>query len=597
VEKEVGIIMKRSMVVSLIGRPNVGKSSIFNRLMRRSNKAITFDKPGVTRDRHYGIARFDELHDEKEVETILVDTGGFYPEKIDTSAPKVEDENFNKFFNIMTNHAEIAISESDLVLFVVDVREGIIPFDEQIAKYIRSTKKEFWLIINKFDSESQCGTEAEFYSLGIDPDKMFTVSASHGYGMTDVQRKIQEHALQFENSNCALTPDLQKGVTPREDVVSKIAIIGAPNAGKSTLLNQLLDSERALVSNIAGTTVDPIEGFFDLYFGQNAKDIELDSHLKSDSKLFTQQYEEFKKNNSNVFKIMMDSYEAEGGDFEKFSTGQETAPTEVEEVVAPDENKDGLDRAYNQLFVDKVEPLEDEKEEGSFWRSIHIVDTAGIRKQSVVHGFIESQSVFRALRCITEAEIVIFMIDSTKGINHQDRRLMDIANEKGKSIIVCMNKMDLIKDKVKDDRARKEWLEDVRYDIPWLSHCDLVPMSAKFGKQMKNLKKVLVKSIMIRRRKVPTGELNRFVYGLVDKNPVVLKRANGKRFKVKYVSQLKTSPPTFLFFSNMSQGIPDNYRKYIQNNLRSEFGLDNCPVHLIFRTGKELEKRLKKVKQ
>ena len=155
---------KRSMVVSLIGRPNVGKSSLFNRLMRRQHKAITHDVPGVTRDRHYGIVTIDELAEEQAQDLILVDTGGFYPEKIDERAETKAKQNANMFFNIMTEHAKQAIAESDLVLFVVDVRERVLPFDKTIAKYIRQAKKEFWVIINKYDSDPQEGHEIEFYN-------------------------------------------------------------------------------------------------------------------------------------------------------------------------------------------------------------------------------------------------------------------------------------------------------------------------------------------------------------------------------------------------------------------------------------------------
>src|SRR5690606_14081188 len=153
--------MKRDFVVSIIGRPNVGKSSLFNRLMRKQHKALTLDRPGVTRDRHYGIAKFDDLAHKKEVEVILVDTGGFYPVRVEEGR-----DNVSAFFNIMKDHARLAIDESDLVLFVVDAREGVLPVDREIASAIRARKKPFWLVVNKFDSDAQSGTEYEFYELG-----------------------------------------------------------------------------------------------------------------------------------------------------------------------------------------------------------------------------------------------------------------------------------------------------------------------------------------------------------------------------------------------------------------------------------------------
>ncbi|HLW55764.1 MAG TPA: GTPase, partial [Bacteriovoracaceae bacterium] len=181
---------QRSMVVSMIGRPNVGKSTIFNRLMRKQHLAMTHDKPGVTRDRHYAIMTLEEHHEGEDLkeEMILVDTGGFYPEKIETDPRKKN--NVDPFFNIMADHAKLAIDESDLVLFVVDVREGLLPFDKGICDYIRSTKKPFWLLMNKFDTEKQEGDQYEFYELGLEEDQMFRLSAEHNRGLYDLRTNL-----------------------------------------------------------------------------------------------------------------------------------------------------------------------------------------------------------------------------------------------------------------------------------------------------------------------------------------------------------------------------------------------------------------------
>ena len=189
---------RRSMVISLIGRPNVGKSTIFNRLMKKAHKAITFDKPGVTRDRHYGIASFEEIAHQKSCDAIVVDTGGFYPQKIDENVPKKKDQILNKFFNIMTEQAKTAIKESDLILFVVDSREGVLPYDQMIAEYIRKERKEFWVLINKYDSEKQEGEELDFYQLGIGEEEMYKISAEHGLGLLDLRTSLQKAILKFE---------------------------------------------------------------------------------------------------------------------------------------------------------------------------------------------------------------------------------------------------------------------------------------------------------------------------------------------------------------------------------------------------------------
>ncbi len=634
---------KRSMVISLIGRPNVGKSTIFNRLMKKAHKAITYDKPGVTRDRHYGIATFAEVAREEEVDAIVVDTGGFYPQKIEENVPKKRDQIMNKFFNIMTEQAKTAITESDLILFVVDSREGVLPYDQIIADYIRKEKKPFWVLVNKYDTDKQEGEELEFYSLGIGEEEMFKLSAEHGLGLLDLKIRLHKEIMKFERKQHTDISQLQKGVTPREKVVARLALIGAPNAGKSTLLNLLLGAQRALVSDIPGTTVDPIEGFFDLFFGKQSSELDEEVQFAKNDSLLFQQYEEFRANNPDVYSSLSNSYNLEeeqtGGiplyDEEHYLSG-ETPLVEDEAVdiynedfdldeVLSDEELDKYDaETFDNVFSEDLEDLSlanfeedlpneeveviseseseafrhemDEKKEqsGSQWRSIHLIDTAGIRRQKSVEGFIEQQSVYRSLRCITESEIIIFMIDATVGISHQDRRLLDIALEKGKSVIVCLNKIDLLKDKLPDEAAKKEWIKDLRETVPWLYYCDLIPISAKYGRHIGQLKESIKKTILIRNKSIGTGVLNRYVYQMVENHPVAIKNSGGKRFKVKYASMLKSNPPTFLFFTNLSKGIPENYQSYLKNGLRREFAFDNTPIHLIFRTGEDLNRRLAK---
>lgn len=588
---------KRSMIISLIGRPNVGKSSLFNRLMKSQHKAITYDTPGVTRDRHYGISTFNDSDDERPIDTILVDTGGFYPTKINESGKNQKEENANKFFNIMTDHAYQAIDESDLILFVVDAREGVLPFDKTIADYIRKQKKKLWIIVNKFDSEAQRGDEIDFYELGVDFELMHTVSAAHGIGIDNLREDIHKELISFEDSDDSLDiSNLQKGVTPREKVVARLAIIGAPNAGKSTLLNLLIGANRALVSDIAGTTVDPIEGFFDLYFGKDALKLDQDIKVGSTDNLLFKQYEDFRKNNPDLYESLVSSYNTE----EEIEDETEAELADESLMALESEDNEFIskreDKMYEQVFKSSEQESEESTdEEGSYWKSVHIVDTAGIRKQKKIDDFIESQSVYRSLRCITESDICIYMIDAEKGVSHQDKRLLDIAIEKGTSVIVCLNKIDLISDKIKDPNDKKEWLLKIRDTMPWLNYCDVLPISAKNKRGMKALKRSLLKTILIRRQVLPTGELNRFVLYLTEKHPIILKGSRGRRFKIKYASQIKANPPTFLFFTNKSKGVPENYRRYLKNGLRTAFPLDNTPIHLIFRTGSDLQKRMKRV--
>lgn len=606
---------KRSMVVSIIGRPNVGKSTIFNRLMRKQYLAMTHDQPGVTRDRHYGILDMEEVHEGKveEAEIILVDTGGFYPEKIEID-PNKKKNNIDPFFNIMADHAKLAIDESDLVLFVVDVREGLLPFDKGIADYIKSTKKRFWLLINKFDSEKQDGDQYDFYKLGLDEEDMMRISAEHNRGFYDLRERLFKEALAFDKSEKAKDDYLQRGVKPEHDVVSSVAIIGAPNAGKSTLLNCLVGAQRALVSEIAGTTVDPIEGYIDLYFGP---DIDMlnpqDNQFRKDT---AKLYEEMKRyHESGDIDLETDEdeltedeqkiYVEYGQTSESLAFENDDAEVGESSDFKFDEANTGEDYFSEKSILNEIEknwsapeePVENLEfaQHVNRWRSIKIVDTAGIRKSKLVDGFIETQSVYRSLRSISESDIVLFMVDSTLGITHQDRRLCDIALEKGKSLIVCLNKIDLLRETFADAKKKKEWIQNLRDDVPWLGFCQLVTISAQKNRNINYLREAMKRTIVIRNRKIPTGALNRCLLGLTDKNPVIIKKTSGARFKVKYASMLKSSPPTFLVFSNKSQGIPENYRRYLVNGLRKEFDLTNTPVHLIFRTSTDIERRMRKV--
>ena len=607
------------MVVSIIGRPNVGKSTIFNRLMKKQYLAMTHDQPGVTRDRHYGILKLEELYQgELAVEDlILVDTGGFYPDKIEIDQKKKN--NVDPFFNIMADHAKIAIDESDLVLFVVDVRDGLLPFDKGICDYIRSTKKCFWLLLNKFDSEKQEGDQYDFFNLGLDDEDMHRISAEHNRGFNDLREKLMVAVKKFQQSEFTKSEEdiLQNGVRPRHDVVSSVAIIGAPNAGKSTLLNCLVGAQRALVSEIAGTTVDPIEGYVDLYFGP---DIEIlssqdNAFRKDNSKI----YEEMKRFSDSGDLDLSEEDEEELSENEKkiyleFGQTEEFQGFKEEESdlrgsndFSFDESNVGEDLFSEKQIVSQIEKnweaptdIVENLENVQFvnrWRSIKLVDTAGIRKAKLVDGFIETQSVYRSLRSISESDVVLFMIDSTLGITHQDRRLIDIALEKGKSLIVCLNKIDLLREIFADQKKKKEWTQNLRDQVPWLAFCQLVTISAQKNRNINYLREALKRTIVIRNRKIPTGALNRTLSVLTEKNPVVIKKTSGARFKIKYASMLKSSPPTFLIFSNKSQGIPDNYRRYLVNGLRVQFDLTNTPVHLIFRTSTDIERRMKKVEK
>ncbi len=582
----------RSYVVSLIGRPNVGKSSIFNRLLGQGQKAITYDMPGVTRDRHYDYLTLDELGTTSPIDCILVDTGGFYPamkrENVD------QKDNAQVFFKAMVAQGEEAIRESDLVLFVVDVREGLLPYDESIVRYLREQKKKFWLVANKYDHENLEPSIYDFYQLGVDEECLFKVSAAHGLGIQLLREELQREGLKFFEKQ-EKSHQLERGITPREQVVGRVAIVGLPNAGKSTLLNSLVGMNRALVSDIAGTTVDPIEAYFDLFFGEKAALLE-EGKQGFGSHLLFQEYEMFRKNNPDVCAALE---EASGGerDFQASSKDEDDSEDTSEEI--PTVSPDRVDELYTTLFdnstADEVNAAPDEETPNreTFWRSVHLVDTAGIRQKANIDEEVEAQSVFRALRCITECDIVVYLIDTAKGISHQDRHLIALALEKGKSVILGLNKFDLVLKKYRGAKERREYLETLTCTIPWVSYCDVVPLTALHSRGLGRLRQSLVRTFLCRKIKISTGELNRAILELTDRHPA---RIKGKgELKIKYSTMVKGDPPTILLFVNRSQGIPEQYKRYLKNGLRDMFRLRNTPVHLVFRSSTDLTRRMRAV--
>ncbi len=231
----------------------------------------------------------------------------------------------------------------------------------------------------------------------------------------------------------------------------------------------------------------------------------------------------------------------------------------------------------------------------TYWRSVHLVDTAGIRQKANIDEKIEEQSVFRALRCITECDVVVYLIDTSKGFSHQDRHLIALSLEKGKSVILGLNKFDLVLKKYRDAKERREYLETLTCTIPWISYCDVVPLTALHNRGLGRLRQSLVRTFLSRKVKIPTGELNRAFLELSDRHPAHLK---GKaELKIKYATMVKGDPPTILLFVNRSRGIPEQYKRYLKNGLREMFRLRNTPVHLVFRASTYLSKKMREVRQ
>ena len=439
--------MKDTPIVALIGRPNVGKSSLFNALTADRRHAVTGDLPGVTRDRRYGSMSLGDG-------TIsLVDTGGLHRQNL-----QEDGGGKNHYYNLTTPQSHQAIEEATLILLVVDIREGLLPLDEEIARYLRSQNKEFWPVLNKCDSPKQEKLSGDFYTLGASPDNVFSVSAAHRRGLTDLKQQIKKKL--FQSAATAVT----------NSVSTKVVLLGAPNAGKSTLLNQLLKTPRAVVSPFPGTTIDPVEEVVDI-----------------------------------------------GGE------------------------------------------------------QIGIIDTAGIRKKRLIVDPIEEASVGQSFAGMEEADIVLYMIDVLKGPGHQDRRLMELALERGKSVIVLLNKIDLL---------TKKMVKYHKKELPCSDFCDLVPLSAVQGTGLKQLFRVLKKTIHVRQKKLSTGLFNRVLQKILAQNPP-------RQLKIKYAVQVKSAPPTFILYTNSSNTVPENYRRYLKRELRRQLNLDNTPIHLILRQGNQ----------
>ncbi|WP_456426679.1 ribosome biogenesis GTPase Der [Desulfurobacterium sp.] len=474
--------MKRLPVVAIVGRPNVGKSSLFNRLLGKK-AAIIDDTPGVTRDRIVQEADIDDHT------VILVDTGG-----VDTSG--------EGFSASVTKQAERAMDEADVIVFVIDGQEGITPLDEEVARILRKWKKPIIVAVNKIDEPFMEHLAYDAYKLGF--EEVIPMSTIHKIGIPTLKEKVIEKLPEelkesaksrfrekenAEKVNRIITGDdveglekiaealeEEKEIEVRENTEPpKIAIIGRPNMGKSTLLNALVGEERAIVSDIPGTTRDAI-----------------DSYVEIDGKEY--------------------------------------------------------------IFI----------------------DTAGIRRRGKIKD-IEYYSYLRALDAIDRADIVILLIDAEEGATERDAKIAGIALQKYKPIIIAVNKIDKIEN-------RKEWEKlqsrlDMVFDF--IPYAPRVFISAKEKKNLKELFKQIDDIYKQYTKKVRTGEFNRALKELMEiHQPPVYKN---KIVKIYYGTQVKIKPPTFLLFSNYPEGIPSNFRRFLENRLRERFGFTKIPIRIVFK--------------
>ena len=435
-------------VVAVVGRPNVGKSTLFN-VFAGSRISIVQDTPGVTRDRIY--AQVDWLN----YQFTLVDTGGIEPESDDLILSRMREQ------------AETAIMTADVILFLTDVRQGLVDADHKVADMLRRSHKPILLVVNKVDDfEKYMSDVYEFYNLGLgDP---IPISAQGKLGIGDLLDEVVKH---FNSSNAQ----------EEEDERPKIAVIGKPNVGKSSIINKLLGEERVIVSPIAGTTRDAI----DTTITRN---------------------------------------------------GQE------------------------YVFI----------------------DTAGLRRKNKIKEEIERYSIIRTVTAVERCDVAILLIDATEGVTDQDAKIAGIAHERGKGVIIAVNKWDLVE---KDHTTMKKFSEKIWQKLSYMPYAELIFLSAKTGQRLPKLFDVIDAVIGNCALRIQTGVLNEILTeAMAMKQPPSDK---GKRLRIYYITQVSVKPPTFVMFINDKKLTHFSYTRYIENQIRTTFGFRGTPIHFIYRERKE----------
>ena len=431
-------------VVAVVGRPNVGKSTLFNKLIGK-RLSIVDDTPGVTRDRIYGDAEW------LGKKFMLVDTGG------------IEPDNGDVILSGMRAQAQLAIDTASAIIFVTDMQSGVTAADSEIASMLQKSGKPVVLCVNKCDGIGEPPAEIyEFYNLGIgDP---IPVSSVHGHGTGDLLDAVIGHIPESEFDD------------EDEDVIN-VAVIGKPNAGKSSLINKISGEERSIVSDIAGTTRDAID-------------------------------------------------------------------TAVE--------RDGV--KYN------------------------FIDTAGLRRKSRVDDKSEKYSILRAQMAIERADVCVIMIDGKEGFTEQDSKVAGLALEQGKACIIAVNKWDAVE---KDGRTMDGTRKSLMKDFSFMSYAPIIFISAKTGQRIDRLFELIKYVNEQNTMRISTGMLNDI---LADATARVQPPTDkGKRLKIYYMTQASTKPPTFVCFCNKAELFHFSYQRYLENQIRSTFGLEGTPVRFVIR--------------
>lgn len=431
-------------VVAVVGRPNVGKSTLFNKIIGK-RLSIVDDTPGVTRDRIYGDGEW------LGKKFMLVDTGGIEPDSGDV------------ILSAMRAQAQLAIETASVIIFVTDIKTGVTASDAEVAAMLQKSGKPVVLCVNKCDGIGEVPPDFyEFYNLGV--GEPIAVSSVHGHGTGDLLDEVIKNIPESEFCDT-------------DEEIINVAIIGKPNAGKSSLINQIAGEERSIVSDIAGTTRDAID-------------------------------------------------------------------TRIE--------RDGTE--YN------------------------FIDTAGLRRKSRVEDKIEKYSVLRAKMAVERADVCVIMIDGKEGFTEQDSKVAGLAHEQGKACIIAVNKWDIVdKDGKTMDSARKKLMNDFSF----MPYAPIIFISAKTGQRIDRLFELIKFVYQQNTMRISTGMLNDI---LADATARVQPPTDkGKRLKIYYMTQASTKPPTFVCFCNKAELFHFSYQRYLENQIRSTFGLEGTPVRFVIR--------------
>lgn len=435
-------------VVAIVGRPNVGKSTLFNALAGEKI-AIVKDTPGVTRDRIYAEVNW------LDKDFTLIDTGGIEPESRDVILAQMREQ------------AQIAIDTADVILFMTDVKQGLVDADSKVADMLRRSHKPVILVVNKVDNFQKMMPDVyEFYNLGIgDP---MPISAAERIGIGDMLDKVLEHFP-------------ERSGTEEEDERPRIAIVGKPNVGKSSIINKLIGEDRVIVSDIAGTTRDAID----------------------------------------------------------------------------------TDIVHNG-------------------REYVFIDTAGLRRKNKIKEELERYSIIRTATAVERADVVLIVIDAVEGVTEQDAKIAGIAHDRGKGVIIVVNKWDAIE---KNDKTVKEYEQKIRMVLSFMPYAEIMYVSAKTGQRLPKLFDMIDMVIENQTLRIATGVLNEIMTEAVALQQPPSDK--GKRLKLYYITQVAVKPPTFVIFVNDKELMHFSYTRYLENRIREAFGFKGTSLKFFIRERKE----------